>query len=86
MDPGDPEQARLRVSGIIWAGDTYTGSASDVEGCVVASNVVLSGNTFVRYGMDIDGCEYEPGANPPPWFREPDRNAMQPVPRSWREL
>ena len=86
VDPGDPDQARLRVSGIIWAGDTYTGSASDVEGCVVASNVVLSGNSFVRYGMDIDGCEYEPGANPPPWFREPDRNAMQPVPRSWREL
>lgn len=84
-DPGN-DPSRLRVSGVIWAGNSYVGQASDVEGCVVSPSVTLGGNFLARYGMNVDGCEYEPGAQPPPWFREPDRNAMQPVPRSWREL
>jgi hypothetical protein len=84
--PGDPNPSRLRVSGVIWAGNSYTGSASDVEGCVVAPNVTLGGNFLVRYGANLDGCDYTPGDRPPPWFREPDRGQMNPVPRSWREL
>jgi hypothetical protein len=85
-NPGDPNPTRLRTSGVIWAGNSYTGSASDVEGCVVSPSVTLGGNFMVRYGFYIDGCYYEPGAAPPPWFREPDRGAMQPLPRSWREV
>jgi len=85
-DPGDPDAERLRVSGVVWAGDSYTGQASNVQGCVVSPSVTLGGNFLVRYGAWLDGCYYEPGANPPPWFREPDRGEMQPVPRSWREL
>ncbi|MBE9566846.1 MAG: hypothetical protein IMF16_08850 [Proteobacteria bacterium] len=84
--PGDPDPSRLRVSGIIWAGNSYTGAASDVEGCVVAPNVRLGGNFLVRYAANIAGCDYIPGAQTPPWFREPDRGEMQPLPRSWREL
>jgi hypothetical protein len=85
-DPGDPDPTRLRTSGIIWAGSSYKGSASDVEGCIVSPSVTLGGNFLARYGSYLDGCEYEPGANPPPWFREPDRGAMQPRARSWREV
>jgi len=85
-NPGDPDAERLRVSGVIWAGSTYTGQASNVQGCIVSPDVTLGGNFVARYGANIDGCYYEPGENPPPWFREPDRGEMQPVPRSWREL
>jgi len=86
VNPGDPDRSRLRVSGVIWAGGDYWSAASDVQGCVVSPNVRLSGNSLVRYGAYLDGCLYLPGDNPPPWFREPDRGEMQPVPRSWREL
>jgi hypothetical protein len=83
----DDLRERLRVSGIVWAGNSYTGQASNIEGCVVAPNVRLGGNYLTRYGIvDADGCTYLPGESPPPWFREPDRGEMQPVPRSWREL
>jgi hypothetical protein len=85
-DPGNPDAERLRVSGVVWAGDSYMGQASNVQGCVVSPSVTLGGNFLVRYGAWLDGCYYEPGANPPPWFREPDRGEMQPVPRSWREV
>ena len=82
----DDNRDRLRVSGIIWAGSSYTGQASNVEGCVVSPNVTLGGNFLTRYGIySIDGCEYGPGDAPPPWFREPDRGEMNPVPRTWRE-
>lgn len=82
----DDLRSRLRVSGVVWAGNSYTGQASNIEGCVVSPSVRLGGNYLTRYGItDVDGCYYEPGASPPPWFREPDRGAMQPVPRSWRE-
>jgi|GEM_PF-2915148 len=82
----DESQDRLRVSGIVWAGESYTGQASNVEGCVVSPNVTLGGNFLTRYGIEtVDGCEYKPGETPPPWFREPDRGEMQPLPRSWRE-
>jgi len=83
----DDLRQRLRVSGIVWAGNSYTGQASNIEGCVVAPNVRLGGNYLTRYGIvDVDGCTYLPGETPPPWFREPDRGEMQTVPRSWREL
>ncbi len=81
----DDSRERLRVSGIIWAGQSYTGQASNVEGCVVSPSVTLGGNFLTRYGIYIDGCQYEPGEIPPPWFREPDRGEMQPLPRTWRE-
>ena len=82
----DDTRDRLRVAGIVWAGRSYTGQASNVEGCVVSPNVTLGGNFLTRYGIySIDGCEYFPGASPPPWFREPDRGEMNPVPRTWRE-
>ncbi len=82
----DDLRERLRVSGTVWAGNSYTGQASNIEGCVVAPNVRLGGNYLTRYGiMDVDGCIYLPGETPPPWFREPDRGEMQPIPRTWRE-
>jgi type II secretory pathway pseudopilin PulG len=82
----DDSRERLRVSGIIWAGSSYTGQASNVEGCVVSPSVTLGGNFLTRYGIySIDGCDYGPGDSPPPWFREPDRGEMNPVPRTWRE-
>ncbi len=81
----DDSRERLRVSGIVWAGGSYTGQASNIEGCVVSPNVRLGGNFLTRYGIYIDGCEYKPGETPPPWFREPDRGEMQPIPRTWRE-
>jgi len=82
----DDNRDRLRVSGIIWAGSSYTGQASNVEGCIVSPSVTLGGNFLTRYGIySIDGCEYGPGDSPPPWFREPDRGEMNPVPRTWRE-
>jgi type II secretory pathway pseudopilin PulG len=82
----DDLRERLRVSGIIWAGESYRGQASNVEGCVVSPSVTLGGNYLSRYGIyELDGCEYQPGELPPPWFREPDRGEMQPVPRTWRE-
>jgi len=81
----DDDRERLRVSGIIWAGESYTGQASNVEGCVVSPDVTLGGNFLTIYGIDIDGCQYNPGESPPPWFREPDRGEMQPIPRTWRE-
>jgi len=82
----DDSRERLRVSGIIWAGSSYTGQASNVEGCVVSPSVTLGGNFLARYGIySIDGCEYGPGDSTPPWFREPDRGEMNPVPRTWRE-
>ncbi len=82
----DDLRERLRVSGVVWAGNSYTGQASNIEGCVVSPSVRLGGNYLTRYGIvDVDGCYYEPGESPPPWFREPDRGEMQPVPRSWRE-
>ncbi len=82
----DDLRDRLRVSGIVWAGSSYTGQASNVEGCIVSPNVRLGGNYLSRYGIyDLDGCEYKPGETPPPWFREPDRGEMQPMPRTWRE-
>ncbi len=84
--PGDDNPDRLRVSGIIWAGKSYTGQASNVEGCVVSPSVNYGGNWLQRYGIDnLEGCDYLPGQNPPPWFREPDRGEMNPVPRTWRE-
>jgi len=82
----DENRDRLRVSGIVWAGASYTGQASNVEGCVVSPNVTLGGNFLTRYGILIDGCNYKPGESSPPWFREPDRSAMQPLPHRWREL
>ncbi len=85
-NPGDPNPSRLRTSGIIWAGGSYTGSASDIEGCVVSPSVTLGGNFMARYGFYLDDCYYEPGDHPPPWFREPDRGEMQASPRTWREL
>jgi len=84
-DPGN-DQGSLRVSGVVWSGRSYTGQASDVDGCVVAPSVTLGGNFLVRYGMEVDGCDYTPGDHPLPWFREPDRREMEPVARSWREL
>jgi hypothetical protein len=82
----DDDRDRLRVSGIVWAGESYTGQASNVEGCVVSPNITLGGNFLTRYGIyNINDCEYQPGATPPPWFREPDRGEMTPIPRSWRE-
>ncbi len=86
VNPGDPDRSRLRVSGVIWTGGSYWGAASDVAGAVISPDVRLSGNSLVRYGAQLDDCYYKPGENPPPWFREPDRSEMQPVPRSWREL
>jgi len=83
----DDSRQRLRVSGVVWAGNSYTGQASNVEGCVVSPSVRLGGNYLTRYGIVIiDGCEYNPGDSPPPWFREPDRGEMQPVARTWKEL
>ena len=83
----DDLRERLRVSGIIWAGNSYTGQASNVEGCVVSPSVTLGGNYLTRYGIyNLEGCEYMPGELPPPWFREPDRGELQPVVRTWREL
>lgn len=85
--PGDDNPDRLRVSGVIWAGGSYTGQASNVEGCVVSPSVNYGGNWLQRYGItNLDGCDYYPGQNPPPWFREPDRGEMQPVVNSWLEL
>jgi len=82
----DDLRERLRVSGVVWAGNSYVGQASNVEGCIVAPNIRLGGNYFARYSVpDADGCVYEPGASPPPWFREPDRGEMRPVIRTWRE-
>lgn len=83
----DDLRDRLRVSGIVWAGNSYVGQASNVEGCVVSPSVTLGGNFLSRYGIyNLEGCEYKPGELPPPWFREPDRGEMQPVPHRWREL
>jgi type II secretory pathway pseudopilin PulG len=83
----DDLRERLRVSGVVWAGNSYVGQASNVEGCIVAPNVRLGGNYLARYAVpDADGCVYEPGASPPPWFREPDRGEMRPVIRTWREV
>jgi len=82
----DDLRERLRVAGVVWAGRSYTGQASNVEGCVVSPSVTLGGNFLTRYGIySIDGCDYGPGDSPPPWFREPDRGEMNPVPRTWRE-
>jgi len=43
VDPGDTSPSRLRVSGVIWAGGSYQGAASQVEGCVVSPSVRLDG-------------------------------------------
>jgi hypothetical protein len=49
--------------------------------------VNFNGNWMAEYGIyNLDGCDYFPGENNPPWFREPDRGEMNPVPRTWRDL
>jgi hypothetical protein len=83
---GGTDPSRTRVNGIIWAGGSYTGSAADTGGCVVSPSMNFNGNWMAEYGIyNLDGCDYLPGASPPPWFREPDRGEMNPVPRTWRE-
>jgi hypothetical protein len=81
------DPSRTRVNGIIWAGASYTGSAADTGGCIVSPGVNFNGNWMAEYGIyNLDGCDYFPGENNPPWFREPDRGEMNPVPRTWRDL
>jgi type II secretory pathway pseudopilin PulG len=83
---GGTDPSRTRVNGIIWAGASYTGQAADTGGCIVSPSVNFNGNWMAEYGIyNIDGCDYLPGQSPPPWFREPDRGEMNPVPQTWRE-
>jgi type II secretory pathway pseudopilin PulG len=83
---GGSDPSRTRVNGIIWAGASYTGQAADTGGCVVSPGMNFNGNWTAEYGIyNLDGCDYFPGASPPPWFREPDRGEMNPVPHTWRE-
>jgi type II secretory pathway pseudopilin PulG len=89
VDATKDAPADVRIRGVIWAGEAYENYATSFGGCVVSPNIRFGGTgTFEAiYGTNFDdGCPpYEPGAVPPPWFREPDRGEMQPTPRSWRE-
>lgn len=83
------DQATFHTTGIIWAGNSFDARAADQAGCVVSPSLSFSGNFSVTYGFDTTNpnCpRYEPGDSPPPMFNEPDKNQMEPVPRSWREL
>ena len=83
------DHAVFQVHGIIYAGRSFTARASTDAGCIVSPSITLSGNFGVSYGFDTTNpaCpRYEPGDSPPPMFNEPDKNQMEPVPRSWREL
>jgi len=88
-----PDQSQFHTLGIIWAGRSFDGRASDEAGCIVTPSLILRGNFSVTYGItraDHPGeqlpVDYYPGSSPPPMFNEPDRGQMQPVPYSWREL